>query len=169
MRCYVTIDATDPNLAAIRGLAPGPSGLARLGFTVAQHGCLRRWSSCVLHTSVHCYQDTLKCSKPTAEMKTSNSITQTCSFSLDEERFSDVWCVCRNIIFYFLVIQAYCRKIKGTDNDSISYPCNLSANCVQQRFFHNVCRWHICSFAFKLTVDLQLTTGFYLLNCFNIS
>ena len=35
MSCYVTIDATDPNIAAIRGLASGPTGLARLGFTVA--------------------------------------------------------------------------------------------------------------------------------------
>lgn len=37
MSCYIIIDATDPNIAAIRGLAPGPVGLARLDFTLAQH------------------------------------------------------------------------------------------------------------------------------------
>lgn len=41
MNCYVTIDAADPEIAAIRGLAPGPAGLAwpgsaRLGSAAAQ-------------------------------------------------------------------------------------------------------------------------------------
>lgn len=68
MSCYVTIDATDPNIAAIRGLAPSPAGLARLGFTVAQHGCLCRWSPPALHTGVHSNHDELICPEKTAEM-----------------------------------------------------------------------------------------------------
>lgn len=37
--CYITINATDPNIAAIRGLASGLVAVAWLGLTAAHFGC----------------------------------------------------------------------------------------------------------------------------------
>lgn len=63
MSCYATIDATDPNIAAIRGLAWGLVGLARLCSIVAQHACLCHWSPPALRTSVRCNHDDLDVSQ----------------------------------------------------------------------------------------------------------
>lgn len=74
--CCITIDATDPNIAAIRGLASGPAGLARLGFTASQRGCLCRWlPPFALHTSVHCYHYEMICLERTAGIMSSPAVT----------------------------------------------------------------------------------------------
>ena len=55
MSCYVTIDVVDPNIEAIKGLAPGLEALTGLGLAVAHHGCPLP----ALHTTVHWHQDSL--------------------------------------------------------------------------------------------------------------
>lgn len=68
MSCYVTIDATGPNIAAIRGLALGLGALVRLSFTVAHHWmsfasvCLRP-----LCTIVYWHRDSFVWATLTAE------------------------------------------------------------------------------------------------------
>lgn len=66
MSCYVTPHA--PNIAAIRGLAAGPAGLAGPDVAVALYRCLCRRLAAALHTAVHCYQGELMCTERTAEI-----------------------------------------------------------------------------------------------------
>lgn len=66
MISYVIVDATEPKIAAIRGLAPGPLGFARLGISAAQPVCLCHGEHLSLHAAVCWYQDELMCLHPTA-------------------------------------------------------------------------------------------------------
>ncbi len=93
MSCYVTIDATDPNIAAIRGLAPGPAGLARLGFTAAQHECLCRWlpPAPPHQHPLLSWQIDMPQTDSRDNILVGHYITKTCSFLSPEEHLSVAW------------------------------------------------------------------------------